>query len=78
MITGFTGTDLVYNIVEQQFVGEIDSVSINAQAVSGGWAGSTTAGAVNPFLANNPYLTSVKLKEGNADPAVPSFYGSTP
>lgn len=54
------GADLGYNILEQVLTGEIDGVAISAHAVSGGRAGSKTKGAVNPFLANNPYLTSVK------------------
>jgi len=55
-----TRTDLLYNIVEQTLVGAIDGVPITAQAGSGGRAGSKTKGAVNMFLANNPYATSVK------------------
>ena len=55
-----TRTDLVYNIVEQTLTGSIDSVSICAQAGSGGRAGSKTAGAVNMLLANNPYAVDVK------------------
>src|SRR3954469_15036364 len=55
-----TRTDLLYNIVEETLVGSIDGVSISAQAGSGGRAGSKTAGAVNLFLANNPYATRVK------------------
>jgi hypothetical protein len=55
------GTDLTYNIVEELLVGNIDGTSISAHVVSGGRAGSKSAGAVNPFLANNPYATRVKL-----------------
>lgn len=54
------GTDLTYNIVEETLGGMIDGVSISATAVSGGRAGSKQTGAVNPFLANNPYATRVK------------------
>jgi hypothetical protein len=77
MMTGYTGTDLVYNILEQQLVGEIDGVSISAYAVSGGRAGSKTVGAVNPFLANNPYATGVKKKgdKNNAPPGGPIVIG---
>ncbi len=50
-------TDLVYNIVEQTITGSIDGVSVVAQAVSGGRAGSKLKGVVNPLLANNPYAT---------------------
>ena len=64
------GADLGYNILEQVLVGEIDGVSINAQAGSGGRAGSKTAGAVNPFLANNPYLTHVKKRGKGAGGAL--------
>lgn len=67
------GTDLGYNILEQVLVGEIDGVSINAHAVSGGRAGSKTSGVVNHFLANNPYLTSVKKK--GAIPGGPLIMG---
>ena len=55
-----TRTDLLYNIVEESLTGSINSVSICAQAGSGGRAGSKTKGAVNAFLANNPYATGVK------------------
>lgn len=54
-------TDLTYNIVEQLLSGKIDGTWISAHVVSGGRAGSKTAGAVNPLLANNPYATGVKL-----------------
>ena len=54
------GTDFGYNIVELSLYGELDGVTFHARAVSGGRAGSKTAGAVNPILANNPYLTGVK------------------
>ena len=60
MLTNYTGTDLVYNIVEELLSGSIDGVSISAHVGSGGRAGSKTRGAVNPFLANNPYATGVK------------------
>jgi hypothetical protein len=53
-------TDLVYNIVEQTIAGSIDGVSVVAQAVSGGRAGSKLKGVVNPLLANNPYATGIK------------------
>lgn len=73
MITGFTDTDLAYNIVENLLVGKIDGVSISSQAVSGGRAGSKTPGAINPLLANNPYATRVK-KQGNS-PGGPIIMG---
>lgn len=55
--------DLTYNIVEQTLRGKIGGAVINADAVSGGRAGSKTRGAVNPMLANNPYATGVKLSD---------------
>jgi hypothetical protein len=55
-----TRTDLLYNIVEGTLVGSIDGVSISAQAGSGGRAGSKTKGALNIFVANNPFATRVK------------------
>jgi hypothetical protein len=57
------GTDLIYNIVEQLLAGTIDGTSVSAHVVSGGRAGSKTKGAVNPFLANNPYATGVKKQD---------------
>jgi hypothetical protein len=60
MLNTTTGTDLTYNIVEELLTGIVDGTAISAHVVSGGRAGSKTAGAVNPFLANNPYATSVK------------------
>ncbi len=54
-------SELTYNILECLLTGEIDGTRIHASAVSGGRAGSKTQGAVNPLLANNPYLTQVKL-----------------
>src|SRR6266508_5860287 len=62
MITNITGTDLVYNIVEELLTGFIDGTSITAQAVSGGRAGSKMQGVVNPLLANSPYATGIKKK----------------
>ncbi|MYZ49937.1 DUF2778 domain-containing protein [Propylenella binzhouense] len=73
--TGFiamnTGTDLVFNIVEQRLTGRIDEVHIEAQAVSGGRAGSKAKGAVNQVLANNPYLTGVKKSDKTPGGAIP-------
>jgi hypothetical protein len=53
-------SDLVYNIVEQSLVGNVDGKWINARAVSGGRAGSKTHGVVEFMRANNPYATGVK------------------
>jgi len=78
MITATTGTDLVYNVLEAQLVGRIDGVHVSAYAVSGGRAGSKTAGAVNPLLANNPYATRVKKAgdEKSAPPGGPIVLGT--
>lgn len=73
MITNFTNTDLVYNIIEQLLTGSIDGTSITAQALSGGRAGSKMQGVVNPLLANNPYATGVK-KSGST-PGGPIIMG---
>ena len=54
MLYTTTGTDLLYNIVEELLTGRIDGVSITAHAGSGGRAGSKTPGAVNMFIAWNP------------------------
>ena len=59
-------TDFTYNIVEQTLQGRLDGVSIVAHVVSGGRAGSTQRGAVNAFLANNPFATGVKLTKKTA------------
>lgn len=63
--------DLTYNILEHSLTGAIDGTRINAKAVSGGRAGSKTDGAVNPLLANNPYLTGVKLSGGTPGGTLP-------
>ena len=55
-----TSTDLVYNIVEQTLRGKIDTVEINAHAVSGGRAGSKEKGAVDHRIADNPFATHLK------------------
>lgn len=51
--------DLTYNIAEEQLFGAIDGARIKAHAVSGGRGGSTTPGAVNWFLQNNPLATHI-------------------
>jgi hypothetical protein len=63
--------DLTFNVLEQSLKGSIDGTTINASAVSGGRAGSKTAGAVNPLLANNPYLTRVKLSKDSPGGTLP-------
>ena len=52
--------DLTYNIVEGSLTGRLDGLSINARAGSGGRYGSKTKGALNQWLANNPFATHVK------------------
>lgn len=64
------GADLGYNILEHTLSGDIDGVHFQAQAGSGGRAGSKTPGAVNIFLANNPYLTGVKKTGSQAGGAL--------
>lgn len=64
-------TDLTFNILEQRLSGAIDGYIISASAVSGGRAGSKTKGAVNSLLANNPYLTGVKLTKDTPGGALP-------
>lgn len=59
-------SDLVFNIVEQRLTGTLDRVIFNDHAVSGGRAGTKLAGAANPFIANNPFATRIKLS-----PSVP-------
>jgi hypothetical protein len=63
--------DLTFNILEQRLSGAIDGQRINASAVSGGRAGSKTEGAVNPLLANNPYLSGVKLSKDTPGGTLP-------
>ncbi|MGD9509176.1 MAG: hypothetical protein AB7I59_16070 [Geminicoccaceae bacterium] len=64
-------TDLIYNVVEELLTGEIDGKRINAHSVSGGRAGSKQAGAVNLFLANNPFSTAVRKTASNPGGAIP-------
>jgi len=71
MLSIMTRTDLVYNIVEGVLSGAIDGTSICAQAGAGGRAGTKTKGAVNMFLANNPYATHVKKKAGGVGGPLP-------
>jgi hypothetical protein len=69
-----TGTDLVFNIVEQTLTGKIGQTVISAHAVSGGRAGSKNEDSVNPLLANNPYGTGVKKRgdrQGEEGGAIP-------
>jgi hypothetical protein len=66
-----TGTDLVFNLAEGSLKGEIDGLSINAYASSGGRGGSKTKGVVNYLMVNNPYGTGVKKGAGNSKKAAP-------
>jgi hypothetical protein len=66
-----TGTDLVFNIVEQTLTGKIGETTISAHAVSGGRAGSKNKGVVNYLLANNPYSTSVKKTDHRPGGSIP-------
>lgn len=59
-------TDLTYNIVEASLTGQVDGVWFNARANSGGRGGSKKKGVQQYFLANNPFASGVKLREGDA------------
>ncbi|MFT3816255.1 MAG: hypothetical protein QM750_01260 [Rubrivivax sp.] len=63
--------DLVYNIAEGRLNGEIDGVVIAAYAGSGGRANSKTRGAVNDWLANNPFAVGVKKTASNPGGPLP-------
>ena len=63
--------DLTYNIVEMTLTGSIDGKAFHATAFSGGRAGSKQAKAVHPILANNPFLTNVKLSKDTPGGALP-------
>ena len=66
--------DLRYNIVEGTLVGQIDKLSVNAQAGSGGRAGTKSKGALNHWLANNPFATAVKLNDKTPGGPLPIGY----
>jgi hypothetical protein len=63
--------ELIYNIASGLLVGRIGNTSISASAGSGGRAGSRTAGALNWWLANNPFATGVKLGTDKSHPGGP-------
>ena len=63
--------DLTYNVVEMTLSGEIDGKAFHATAFSGGRAGSKQHKAVHPILANNPYLTGVKLAKNTPGGSLP-------
>ncbi|HMF36074.1 MAG TPA: tlde1 domain-containing protein [Isosphaeraceae bacterium] len=68
--------DLTYDISARRLYGKLDDTSFDIVAVSGGRAGSTTPGAVDPSLANNPFRTRQKestTKKGG--PIPPGLYG---
>ncbi|MBD8533127.1 MULTISPECIES: hypothetical protein [unclassified Massilia] len=56
--------EFLYNIPESRLTGELECDGkkevFNAYAGSGGRAGSKTAGALDPRLANNPFAVHVK------------------
>lgn len=58
-----TSPELAYNIASMRLTGTVDGTAINTIAYSGGRAGSKTPGAINNLIANNPFLTGVKLNE---------------
>jgi hypothetical protein len=66
-----TAADLTYNIATKHLSGAIDGVSISASAGAGGRAQSKTAGALDRWLANNPFATAVKLPADKSHPGGP-------
>ncbi|ORE88027.1 hypothetical protein ATO4_24756 [Aurantimonas sp. 22II-16-19i] len=64
-------TDLVYNVCSSSLTGSIDGVNIVATAVSGGRAGSKLDDVVQDFIANNPFTTGIKLKNGGVGGVLP-------
>lgn len=52
--------DLTYDISARRLVGTVDGTTFDILAVSGGRAGSTTPGAVDTWLSNNPFKTHQK------------------
>lgn len=68
--------DLTYNIASYLLTGTVDGTSINAYAGSGGRAGTKTPGALNWWLANNPFATSVKLNAAHTNVGGPLPMGT--
>jgi hypothetical protein len=67
--------DLTYDISARHLYGTVDQTSFDIVAVSGGRAGSTTPGATDAWLANNPFKTHQKessTKKGG--PIPPGLY----
>jgi len=64
-------SDLRYNIATGNLTGSLDGVQISAHAGSGGRAGTKTTGALNWWLANNPFATRVKLSEAHPGGPLP-------
>lgn len=65
------GADLTYNIASGLLEGQIDGVYFSARAASGGRGGSKAPGALNWWLANNPFATHIKLPANHAHPGGP-------
>lgn len=55
--------ELSYNIASMRLQGVVDGTDINIIAYSGGRGGSKESGAINNLIANNPFLTGIKLDE---------------
>jgi hypothetical protein len=63
--------ELRYNIASGELTGWVAGRRIQAQAGSGGRAGSKTAGSLNWWLANNPFAVSVKKTAHNPGGPLP-------
>lgn len=61
--------DLRYNIADGHLHGSVGGTRISTYAGSGGRAGSKAAGALNWWLANNPF--AVRVKTSNSTPGGP-------
>jgi hypothetical protein len=68
--------ELRYNIASGLLEGVVDGVRIHGQAGSGGRAGSKSEGALNWWLANNPFATRVKLSADHSNIGGPLPMGS--
>jgi hypothetical protein len=66
-------SDLIYNIATGLITGSVGGHSILAHCGSGGRAGTKTPGALNWWLANNPFATHVQKTQLN--PGGPIPYG---
>lgn len=63
--------ELRYNLADGHLSGSIGGRKVSAWAGSGGRAGSKTPGALNWWLANNPFAVRVKLSSGNPGGPLP-------